>query len=129
MKYLGVDYGDSKVGLAIGDSETGLALPYKIIKNAGWEKLFSNLADIIRLENIESVIVGWPINIKAGETEQTRKVKSFLAEFKTRHPDLSIETNDERFSSQEAQKLGAGSRDDDVAAMLMLQNYLDANKI
>lgn len=126
MKYLGIDYGDSKVGLSVGDSETGLALPYKIIKNIGWEKLFSDLADIIKSENVGTAVIGWPTNVSAGATEQTEKVRKFLEEFKTRFPDLTTEINDERFSSQEAQKLGTGSKDDDVAAMLMLQNYLDS---
>jgi putative holliday junction resolvase len=125
MKYLGIDYGDSKVGLAVGDSETGLALPYKIIKNVGWDKLFADLADIIKAERIETVVIGWPTNVNSGATEQTEKVRKFLEEFKTRFSDLATETNDERFSSQEAQKLGTGSKDDDVASMLMLQNYLD----
>lgn len=127
MKYLGIDYGEAKVGLALGDDESHLALPYKIIKNSGWEKLFSDLADIIKAENIEIVVVGLPLNIKAEDTKQTVSTRKFFDRLKELHPDLAVEFHDERFTSREAQKLGTGQRDDDVASMLMLQNYLDAN--
>lgn len=127
MKYLGIDYGESKVGLAIGDDESHLALPYKIIRNSGWEKLFSDLADIIKAENIEAIIVGLPLNIQAQDTQQTASTRKFFERLKELNSDLTIEFHDERFTSQEAQKLGAGQQDDDVASMLMLQNYLDAN--
>jgi len=127
MKYLGIDYGDSKIGLALGDSETGLALPFKIIANEGREKLFSELNQIIADEEIECMVVGWPLNVNSQATEQTKKVDDFISEAKLRLS-ITIETNDERFSSQEAKKMGAGKRDDDVASMLMLQNYLDGQK-
>jgi len=124
MKYLGIDYGDSKIGLALGDSETGLALPFKIIANEGREKLFSELIQIISAEEIDCLVIGWPLNVSSQQTEQTKKVNDFVSEAKLRLS-IAVETNDERFSSQEAKKMGAGKRDDDVAAMLMLQNYLD----
>lgn len=127
MKYLGIDYGESKVGLAIGDDESRLALPYKILKNTGWEKLFVDLDDVIRNENIEAIVVGLPLNIKAEASQQTENTKRFFERLKELHPDLVIEFHDERFSSQEAQKLRPGKQDDDIASMLMLQNYLDAN--
>jgi len=133
MKLLGIDYGESKVGLAIGDGESHMALPYKIIKNAGWTKLMEELRDLAKSESIELIVVGLPINTIGQSSAQTNSVRKFAVELKDK---LSIETvlHDERFSSQEAKKLGAGSsalrrdkRDDDVAAMIMLQSYLDSN--
>ena len=126
MKYLCIDYGESKVGLALGDDETHLALPYKIIKNAGWEKLFQELRDIIRAENIEQVIVGLPLNTRGESSEQTQNVRKFAAELSNQiEPEITMA--DEMFSSQAAKKLGAGKRDDDIAAMVTLQTYFDKN--
>ncbi len=126
MKYLCIDYGESKVGLALGDDETHLALPYKIIKNAGWEELFQELRDIIRAENIEQVIVGLPLNTRGESSEQTRNVRKFAAELSNQiEPEITMA--DEMFSSQAAKKLGAGKRDDDIAAMVTLQTYFDKN--
>ena len=124
MKYLAIDYGESKVGLALGDDETHLALPYKIIKNAGWEKLFEELRDIIRAENIEQVIVGLPLNTRGESSQQSQNVRKFAAELSNQiEPEITLA--DEMFSSQAAKKLGAGKRDDDIAAMVTLQTYLD----
>lgn len=133
MKFLGIDYGESKVGLAMGDDESHMSLPYKIIKNSGWMKLFEELKDLVKAESVETIVIGLPINTIGGSSAQTENVKKFAAELKVHIP-VEVILHDERFSSQEAQKLGAGSRefrrdkrDDDVAAMIMLQSYLDAN--
>lgn len=127
MKYLGIDYGEAKVGLAIGDDESRLALPYKIIKNSGLNKLFNDLSDIIKTEKIEAVVVGLPFNVSAQDTKQTKRTREFAVALKNFFPELTIDFHDERFSSREAQKLQPGKNDDDIASMLILQNYLDAN--
>lgn len=133
MKYLGIDYGESKVGLAIGDDESHLALPYQIIQGATREKLFETINDIIKAESIGLVVVGLPINTIGESSAQTEIVKKFADELKTK-VSVEVALQDERFSSAEAHKLGAGTRefrrdkrDDDVAAMIMLQSYLDSN--
>ncbi|OQA37145.1 MAG: putative Holliday junction resolvase [Parcubacteria group bacterium ADurb.Bin326] len=126
MKYLGIDYGDSKVGLAIADSETKLALPYKIISGKDWQKLFTDLSDIIRAEGVESIVVGVPINAQNESASiQEKRVRQFIESLEERFIDTEIIPYDERFSTQAAQRLGAGGKDDDVAAMLILQNYID----
>lgn len=56
--FLGVDYGESKCGLAIADSETRIAFVYGTIKND--KTLFKNIFDIIKKENIAQVIIGVP---------------------------------------------------------------------
>jgi putative holliday junction resolvase len=126
MKYLGIDYGEAKVGLALGDDETKIALPYKILTNTGWEKLFDDLRDVIKVENIKTIIIGLPVNLKSEKTPQTEKVKKFIDRLNI-ELDCEVIPFDERLSSVEAQKLRAGKRDDDIAAMLILQNYFDSN--
>lgn len=127
MKYLGIDYGDSKIGLALGDSESGLALPYKIIKNNGFNNLLAELFKIIEKEKIEKVIVGLPINTQGKKSEQTNKSKRFADQL-AEEVEQEVILHDERFSSQQAQKMRPGQRDDDLAASIMLQDYLDAIK-
>lgn len=131
MKYLGIDYGDSKVGLAIADSETGLALPYKIISGQDWDKLFDQLSEIIRAERIATVVVGVPVNASSQEaSSQESRARKFIASFKEKITSAELVVADERFSTQAAKKLGAnGGHDDDVAAMVTLQNYLDGLSI
>ncbi len=125
MKYLGIDYGDSKIGLALGDDESKIALPHKIIKNSGQADFIKNLKEIIKLENIEKVIIGLPTNLKKESTIQTLKVKEVIEKIKL-ELDCEVDFIDERLSSVEAQKLRSGKRDDDIAAMIILQNYFDS---
>jgi putative Holliday junction resolvase len=56
--YLSVDYGQSKIGLAIADSETRIAFAYDTIKND--KDLLQNILDIVRKEKIETVVIGVP---------------------------------------------------------------------
>ncbi len=60
--YLGLDYGESKVGLAIADSETRIAFAYGMIKND--EDLFQNILALIEKEKIEAVVIGIPRRVR-----------------------------------------------------------------
>jgi len=126
MKLLGIDYGDSKVGLAIGDTESGLALPYKILKNTGSKKLISDIDAICREERIVKVVVGIPTNTQVKKiTPSEVKVQDFIDEL-GQTINLPLQKQSEIFTTKAAQKLSGGNRDDDLAAMLILQSYLDA---
>jgi putative holliday junction resolvase len=126
MKLLGIDYGDAKVGLAMGDSESQMALPYQILKCNGWDALIIEIQKICVSERIEKIIIGLPVSADSKESMQASRTREFA-----KKPDdninVPIEFLDERFSTQQAQKLSPGKDEDDVAAMLILQNYLDKN--
>ena len=63
IKYLlGVDYGESKVGLAIADSETRIAFSYGKIKND--KEILQNILTIIKKEKIETVVIGVPKRVR-----------------------------------------------------------------
>ncbi|MEK7072454.1 MAG: Holliday junction resolvase RuvX, partial [Patescibacteria group bacterium] len=69
MKLIGIDYGDSKVGLAIGDIESGVATPYGIIRNLGLNNVIGEIKKICDRERISKIIIGIPINPMALESE------------------------------------------------------------
>lgn len=127
MKLLGLDYGDSKIGLAIGDIESGVATPFGIIKNLGFNNVISEIKKICDKEGINKIIIGIPVNPMALESKQIRKIESVINKLKEK-TGLEVVGRDERFSTQEAQKLIAKgkSKDDDISAMLILQNYFDS---
>lgn len=124
MKLLGIDYGESKVGLSLGDSESGLALPYKIVSNKGRRSLLQEISKVLTKEKIERIVIGLPLNLHAKKSRQTLTVKRFADDL-AEEVEPEIVFHDERFTSREAQKLGRGSRDDDLAAAIILQSYLD----
>lgn len=128
QKYLGIDYGEKKIGLAIADSETKIATPFKILNNP--KDILAKISEICQEENIEKVIVGMPISLKGTLSNQTKSVLNFVNKLKNELY-LDVVEQDEKLTSMYAQRLLRGTKakhlDDDVAAMLILQSWLDEN--
>lgn len=127
MKLLGLDYGEAKIGLAIGDIESGVATPFGVIKNLGINNILGEIKNICDQEKISKIIIGIPVNPILIDSPQIRKIENFIIQLKEK-TGLEVEGRDERFSTQEAQKLITKNKakDDDVSAMLILQNYFDS---
>ncbi len=124
MKYLGVDFGLRRIGLATSDGE--LASPFKVVEGRG----FTDLVEKIKKEAVgfDKIVVGLPEG-KIGQT-----VLGFVKALKK--SGLDVETADETLSSQKAVEamveLNISKKDrrviDAVAAAIILQNYLDLKK-
>jgi putative Holliday junction resolvase len=120
-KYLGIDWGEKRIGLALGDSETKLATPYKTIASG------KEVLDVILEEGIDEIIVGKPIKM-SGEEKYLDEFNNFITDLKN---DLAIPVIlvDERLSSKAADALVGNKKTkagrDEIAAMLILQSYLD----
>lgn len=128
MKILGIDYGRSKIGLAIANGN--LSEPLKVIGVDSFEDAVKKVIEVIKVEKVDKVVVG----ISEGKmAEETRK---FLSAINNQLSTIRFETSDETLSSQDAQRLSieAGlsrkkrrGMEDAYAASLMLQNYLDSH--
>lgn len=123
MKYLGIDYGLRKVGLAI--SEGRLAQPLKVVQVNSLNDAVSQVNQVINKEAVGLVVVGMPEGDKAARI--TKKFISELRKF------VEVLEADETLSTQKAAMLmvemGAGVRarkkEDAVSAALILQEFLD----
>jgi len=130
MNLLSVDFGTKNIGLAWCDTGIGAALPFGVIDN---EQLAINnkqkkssiehLAELIKKEKIEKVIIGLPVGIDGKENANTARVKKFGDELKQLVPAV-IEYFDERFSSQAADRMEGGVSRDEKSAMIILEDYL-----
>ena len=122
-KYLGLDWGTKRIGLALADEETSLALPYKTVANIS-EVLFE-----IKEEDIDVVVVGSPKKM-SGEEANNKEWEFFVKQLKEKSG-IEVELLDERLSSLAADALSGEDRDkagrDEIAATLILQDYLDKN--
>jgi len=118
VKILGIDYGSSKIGLALGDSQLKVATPFKVLKP---EELVLEIDRLIERQGLDLAVMGLPLNMSGQETAQTRIVKQFAENLKK---EISVEIvfEDERLSTIQASRDG---KDDAVAAMYILQSYLD----
>ena len=94
MKYLGIDFGTKRVGLAVSDESGSLARPLGVLKNDS--SLFDEVDSVIAREGIESIVIG----NSAGNAVQ-RQIDEFLAQI-TLTSMLPVETMNESFSSVEA---------------------------
>lgn len=127
MKFLGIDFGTKRVGLALGDSETRLALPFKTLANDS--AILENIKKIIDSDLIETLVLGKPVSLSGHESGDTiDAVKDFSVKVKEK-TGLPIIFEDERFTSDMADSLmklyGERADRDSVAAMIILQSYLD----
>ncbi len=126
IKFLGIDYGSSKIGLALGNSKDMLSLPYNILNE---EEFFNNITSIIDQEEIAEIVVGYPMNMSNHETKQTDKTKIFIEKLK-KIVTIPIHMEDERMTSLMGQKLQrqGGAKvtrgDDSAAASLILDSFL-----
>lgn len=126
IKFLGIDYGSSKIGLALGNSRDLLSLPYKIFNE---NEFFDNISRIIVEEEINEIVIGYPTNMSNHETQQTEKTKTFIEKLKN-IISLPIHQEDERMTSIMGGKLqrqfgGKVSKADDAsAASIILDSFL-----
>lgn len=123
---LGIDWGKVRIGLAIGNAEQKIALPFDVIPNI--EGVIGTLRRIIDSEQIYRMVIGMPLRLSGEYSAKAGEVEDFI-DLLERHFPMPIIREDERYSSQAADKLcvelnGKYSRDA-VAAMLILQGYLD----
>ena len=132
-RILGIDYGDSRIGLALSDLDKIIASPFKTIKNKGLDNTKKKIFNIIRENKVELIVLGLPISMSGTDTNQTKKVRKFQNFIQDL--DTPIEMQDERLSSFTAkksliqQKIKTGYNKhliDSTAAAIFLQQYLDS---
>ena len=132
MRYLGIDYGQKRTGLAICDAGEMIASPLKVLTVAQSE-LVAGITDIINRESVEAIVLGLPLNMDGTAGHQVRRVQKFAAQMKE-YIDIPIHFQDERLSSFDAEGKLAGTeltrkkkkkRVDAIAAASILQSFLD----
>ena len=131
-RVLGIDYGDTRIGIALSDPMQIITKPFVTLKN---DREFSDkLKRIIKEKEVETVVVGYPVGMKGQITKQTEKVEVFVNQLKLTL-NLEIVTVDERLSSvsaenilkQQGVKTGHNkSMIDDTSAAIILQEYIDS---
>jgi len=134
MRYLAIDYGRRHVGLAICDAAETLASPLAVIQAQA--DLPRKIADVVKAENVDAVVMGLPLNMDGSEGPQAKLTLKFAEQLKE-HLDIPIHFQDERLSSFTAEEKLAPAkftrgkqrkRLDAVAAAAILEAFLDTKK-
>ena len=129
-RWLGIDHGTRRIGLAVGDAEGGVTSPLEqlLLPNEGLTDLVLGLVDQY---GAEGVVVGWPLNDDGSEGPQGRLARQFAARL-AETTGLDVRLWDERLSSFEADVRLRGRltrrqkkrRHDSVAAAVFLEDFL-----
>ena len=137
-KYLAVDYGEKRVGIAVSDESKKYSFSREHLIND--KKFLEKLLAVIIEENVSKIIIGYPLNFKSEKTIQTLKIEEFKNTLEKFLSGKSVKAEiiffDERFTSSLAQSsvLNSGlnkkkrqekGRVDSISAQIILQDYID----
>ncbi|MBV9159904.1 MAG: Holliday junction resolvase RuvX [Candidatus Kaiserbacteria bacterium] len=124
MKYLGIDYGAKRIGLALSDESGAIAFPRGTIEN---QDALAHIRGLIDSEKVGAIIMG-DTKAPGGLENPISKEAAAFAEMLARETGLLIERVWEAWSSIEASRLAPKGQehDDSAAAAIILQRYLDS---
>ena len=138
MRYLAVDPGEKRIGIALSDPTCTIAGPFTVLTH---RNRYDDALTIIRYaqeNSVSRIIVGQALDSEGEQTEQSRKARN-LAQMISKNSNLQVEMWDESFSTIEAREavreMGVSKNKrrghhDDLAATIILQSYLDSqNKL
>ena len=138
MRKLGIDYGDSRVGLAITDELEITAQGLETIHHNGNDKLIlKRLDEILSQYSIDTFVIGMPINMDGSKTERVEVTTKFIHKLKCKFPKISIETIDERLTTVAAHKtmnylnIDKNKKKqlvDTISAVYILETYISKQK-
>lgn len=122
MKYLGIDFGTKRVGVALSDEAGEFAFPKSIFDR---HTALEEIALLCEQEKIAGIVIGESLATNEQENEVIEKTKQFALQIQQKI-NLPVHFEQEMFSSVEAHRYQtkAGGRDDSAAAII-LQRYLD----
>ena len=138
MRILGIDYGDARTGIAITDALNITAQGLETIHNNGSDKmLLKRLDEIFEQYEVDTIVIGKPINMNGTSSERTEITEKFIHKLKCKYNKLKIETIDERLTTVAAHKtmnfLDVGKNKkrkivDTISAVYILETYMNRLK-
>lgn len=140
MRFLGIDYGTKRIGLAVSDENGTLAFPKEIVPNDA--DTFKRLGEIIEQENIREIVIGESVDFSGKLNTLSARIEVFILELQEKFK-LPVHKQKEFLTSVEARRSKNGKaelspsqahskvkqiksgRADAKAAAIILQRYLD----
>ena len=134
MRKLGIDYGDSRVGVAITDSLGITAQGLETITHNGNDKIvLKRLDELFKEYEVDTIVVGMPYNMDGTKTFRAEVTEKFIHKLKCKYNTKKIVTMDERLTTVEAQRtmndLGINKHKkkqiiDTISAVYILEKYI-----
>ena len=136
MSFLGLDFGEKRIGVARSDELNFMAHPVGFIQYRDDRQVFEEIKKIVGEFHVEKVVVGLPKTMKGELGQQAQKVLAFVESLR-KHVTCPIVTWDERLTTvqaeralidQDVSRAKRKTKRDAIAAEIMLQSYLDFSK-
>jgi putative holliday junction resolvase len=127
VKVVALDFGRARTGVAVSDPTGTLARPLGVVEAAATEAGLARVAELVRSEGADQVVVGLPLTLRGEHGEQARETESFVEALRG-VVDVPVETFDERFTTTLAERVGNGtsaSEPDARAAAHLLSGFLE----
>ncbi len=140
MRILGLDYGDSRCGVAISDALQITAQGLETIHHKGNDKIIlKRLDEILEAyhQEIDTFVVGMPINMHGERTQRAETTEKFIHKLKCKYPTIQIEEIDERLTTVaahktmnalEIKKQNKRNIVDTISAVYILEMYMNRKK-
>ena len=132
MRYLAIDLGGKRTGLAVGDDITGIVTPLEVVTAAKLEHRVQQIQRILDREGPDAIVVGLPLNMDGTEGPAAAAARSFGDTLRER-TGIDVRFHDERLTSHAADEAmarsglthgGKKARRDAVAAAVILKDFL-----
>lgn len=138
MRTMGIDYGDSRVGIALTDPLGITAQGLETIHHNGNDKIvLKRLEEIINEKEVDTIAIGMPYKLNGDEADRVEITKKFIQKLKCKFNKVKIETVDERLTTVAAHKImnfldvkNKNKRNivDTLSAVYILEMYMNKNK-
>ncbi len=134
MRIMGIDYGDSRVGVALSDPLGITAQGLATLPNKVYTKMLDALVSLVNEHGVEKIVLGMPKNLNGTSGDRAEVTEAFRADLESRLDGVDIILWDERLTTVQAAGIlnvtntrGKDRKNviDTVAASIILQSYLD----
>lgn len=136
MRILSLDYGDSRIGVAVSDELGITSLPLTTIENSGFEDVLNRIKALVDKYDADEIVVGLPLHMDGSSGERVTVTREFVSRLRE-NISVPIFLFDERLSSAEVEKVlleadmsrqKRRKKRDKLAASLILRRYLETHK-
>lgn len=122
MRYIGIDYGTKKVGIAFSDESGSMAFPHDVIPND--TELVATIEKLIESKGVAAMVIGHSIGRDGSDNKVQEAINEFIGDI-TLRTGVPVHLEPEQYSTQEALRLqGRNTKTDASAAAIILNSYL-----
>ena len=125
MRVLALDHGSARCGCALSDPTGTLATPIEPVLRPETKAGIKQLRELVAQREVDLVIVGLPLSLSGGDSDQTRAARAFADKLRSAlGPKIPVELYDERFTTTIAASSEGRESEDSRAAAVLLDDWL-----